>query len=81
MKKFIHWMYKNNLFIKYCIIYDSIYGCSKHYRCANSMWVVYVLSFTHRVIIDRCIDDTGHGIIIVYGLMDLTRHTLNRNCA
>ena len=28
-KKCIHWMYDNKLFIKYSIIYDTIYGYSK----------------------------------------------------
>ena len=31
MKKFIHWMYYNDLFIKDGIIYDTTYGCRKQY--------------------------------------------------
>ena len=33
MKKFIHWMYEGNLFIKYGIIYDTTDGCIKQYIC------------------------------------------------
>ena len=61
MKGFIHWMYDNNLFIKYVIIYDTTYGCRKKYRCANAMWLLSVLGFTYRVIIDIWINDTGNG--------------------
>ena len=35
IKKFIHWMYENNLFINNGIIYDTTYGCSKQYICSN----------------------------------------------
>ena len=37
MEKLIHWIYDNNLFIKYGIIYDDAYRYSKQYRCVNSM--------------------------------------------
>ena len=45
MKKIINWMYNDNLFIKYGIICDTKYVCSKQYRCANEMWLLYVLEF------------------------------------
>ena len=60
MNKFIHWMYDNNLFIKYGIIYYTTCGCIKQYICVNSMWLLYVLEFTNRVIIDRLINDPSH---------------------
>ena len=37
MKKFIHCMYKNNLFINDGLIYDTNDGCRKQYRCVNTM--------------------------------------------
>ena len=43
MKDFIHWIYDNNLFMKYDIIHDTIYGCGKQYRCENLMWLLFVL--------------------------------------
>ena len=52
MKNFIHWMYENNLLINYGIIYDTTDGCSKQYRCENEMWILSVLEFTNRTIID-----------------------------
>ena len=60
-KNFIHSMYANNLFIKDGIIYNTTYGCSKQYICANAMQLSYVLYFTHRVKIYKCINATGHG--------------------
>ena len=53
-------MYENNVFINYGIIYDTKDGCIKQYRCANSMWLLYVLLFIYRVIIHRCINAPGH---------------------
>ena len=51
MKIFIHWMYED-FFINYGIIYDTTDGCSKQYRCSNALWLLSVLEFTYRVIID-----------------------------
>ena len=45
VKKFIHWMYDTNLFIKDVIIYATTDGCIKQYQCENSMGVLSVLSF------------------------------------
>ena len=56
-------MYENNLFIKDVIIYNTKDWCSKQYRCVNAMWILYVLLFTHRVIIDKCINVPGDGRI------------------
>ena len=61
-------MYYNNLFIKNDKIYDNTYGCIKQYICANTMWILYVLLFTHRGIIDICINVQGHGRIKIYGI-------------
>ena len=61
IKKFIHWMNENNLFIKYSIIYDTKYEFSKQYICANTMWLLSVLEFTKIVILDRFINYPGHG--------------------
>ena len=68
IKKFIHWMYKNKLLIKYGMIYDTIYGCRRQYRRVNSMWLLSVLVFTNRVIIYRCIIAPGHGRSKIYGI-------------
>ena len=63
MKKFIHWIYEENLFIKDGIIYDTTDICSKKYRCENAVWVLFVLAFTHRVIIHGYINAPGRGRI------------------
>ena len=69
MKNFIHCMYKNNLFIKDNVIYDTIYGCINIYICANSMWLLYVLEFTNRGIIDIFSNATGCVRIKIYGII------------
>ena len=61
-------MYDNDFFIKYGIIYDTPDGCRKYYICANQMWLLYVLAFTYIVVIDTCINYTGHGISKICGI-------------
>ena len=61
-------MYENNLFIEDGIIYDTTYGFGKQYRCEDSMWILYVLAFKYRVIIDRCINDPVSFIIKIDGI-------------
>ena len=61
-------MYENILLIKDGIIYDNIDGCRKQYIYANEIWLLSVLEFTYRVIIDRCINVPGHGKIKIYGI-------------
>ena len=68
MKKLITWMYDNKLFIKDGIIYDTTDGCIKKYISENSMWLLYVLTFTYRVIIDIFISYPGQLIIKIYGI-------------
>ena len=60
MKVFIYWIYENNMFMEDGIIYDHTNGCSKQYRYKNPMCLFSVLKFTYRVIIDICIENTGH---------------------
>ena len=68
IKKFIHWIYENNLFIKYGIIYYTTYGCIKQYMCANEMWILSVLAFTYRVIIDIFVNSPGRGRRNIYSI-------------
>ena len=46
MEKFIHWISNDILFIKDGKIYYTIDGCSKQYRCENSICLFSVLEFT-----------------------------------
>ena len=61
-------MYDNNLFIKYVIIHNTKHGCIKQYRCANLMWLLYILPFISIVIPDRFIKSPGHGRSKIYGI-------------
>ena len=75
IKKLIHWMYVKILFINGVIPYDTTYGCIKQNRSENVMCQLYVLVFTHRVIIDRRINYSGHGTKKNMLLMDMTSRT------
>ena len=68
MKKFINWMYNENLVINDGIIYNTTDGCSKQYICANSLWNLLVLLFTYTVVINRYINAPVHEIIKIYGI-------------
>ena len=50
------------------IIYNTTDGCSKQYRCANSMWMFSILAFTLIVIIDILNNAPGSGIIKIDGI-------------
>ena len=54
MIKFIHWMYEHNLFIKCGIIFVTKDVCSKQCICENEIWLLSVLGFTYRVMVDIC---------------------------
>ena len=47
MKKIIHWMYENKLFINNGIIYDTTYGCRKQYMCVNVNMDNIHIEFSH----------------------------------
>ena len=68
MNNFINWIYDNNLFINYGIIYDTTDGCINQCRFSNAMWLLSVLVFTHKVIIDICINAPGHGRSKIYSI-------------
>ena len=70
IKKFIHWIYANKFLINDGIIYDTTYGCSKQYRCINEIWLIYVLEFTHRLIIYESINSQGRVRRKIYGIYE-----------
>jgi hypothetical protein len=43
------------------VIYDTTDGCTKHYRCYNSIYLLSKLSMQYQIIIDRCVSIPGHG--------------------
>ena len=54
-------MYKNNLFIKDGIIYDTTDVCINKYRFANAIWLLSLLVFTYIVKLDKFVISTGRG--------------------
>ena len=64
----IYCMYELNLFTKDGIVYDNADICSKQCRCANTLRLLSVLSFTCIVIIHGYIDAPGNGRSKIYGI-------------
>ena len=42
------------------------------------MWILSVLTFTHRVIIDRCVIDPGHGKSKIYVINGVNKTTFRK---
>ena len=61
-------MYEENFLINYGIIYDTGYGCIKQHICANALYILSVLEFTYRVIIDRLINYPVNERSKLYGI-------------
>ena len=61
-------MFENNFSIKYGIVYDTVDGYSKKYRCTHAMWLISTLAFTYRVIIYICINAPVHDRSKIYGI-------------
>ena len=68
MKCFFHWMYENNFFITYNIIYDTKDGCKNKNWCANAMWLLSVVEFTYIMIIYIWNNTPGRRISKVDGI-------------
>ena len=81
MKKFIHWMYYENLLIKDDMNDNTADGCIKQYICTNALWLFLVLKFTYIVVIDRCSNDPRHGIRKINGINVSDKSYLRHKCA
>ena len=55
-------------FIKDGILYETIDGCRKQYIFTDSIWILSVLDFTYRGILDRFINSPVCGRIKIYGI-------------
>ena len=49
-------------------IWENIYGCAEHYRCATALYLMSMLSQAFSVIIDHGISASGNGRELVDGL-------------
>ena len=79
MRKSIHCMYEVNLFTKDGIVYDNTYRCSKQWRCANTLRLLLVLSFTRILIIHGYSNAPGYGRSKIYGINKSDKSYLRKN--
>ena len=52
------------------IIWDNIYVCDEHYKCATALYLLYILLKSYSRIIDRGISAPINVRDVVYGLND-----------
>ena len=48
-------------------VWDQTYGCAKQYRCSIAYYLMYYLSTSYQIVLDRAVDTPGHGNDIVNG--------------
>ena len=41
-------------------MWDQTDGCSKQYRCSLAYYLIYFLSKSYKIVLDRAIDKPGH---------------------
>ena len=48
-------------------MWDQIYGCAKKYRCYIAYYLMYILSKSYQIVLDRAVDTPGHGKDVLDG--------------
>ena len=48
-------------------MWDQTDGCAKQYRCSVAYYLMYYLSTSYKIVLDRYVDTPGHGKDVVYG--------------
>ena len=46
-------------------MWDQIDGCAKYYRCFIAYYLMYFLSKSYQIVLDRAVDTPGHGKDVV----------------
>ena len=46
---------------------DQAYGCAKQYRCSIAYYLMYYLSESYQIVLDRAVDTPGHGKDVLDG--------------
>ena len=57
---------------------DNTDGCSKQYRCGTALYLLSVLAYVHRIIINRMINAPGHGKGMIDGLNAVDKQFIRR---
>ena len=48
-------------------MWDQTDGCANQYRCSIAYYIIYFLSESYQILIDRTVDTLGHGKYVVDG--------------
>ena len=48
-------------------MWDQTDGCAKQYRCSIAYYMMYFLSKSYQIVLDRAVDTPGHGNYVVDG--------------
>ena len=48
-------------------MWDKTDGCAKQYRCSIAYNLMYFLSKSYQIVVDRAVDTTGNGKYVVDG--------------
>ena len=48
-------------------MWDQTYGCAKQYRCSIDYYLIYFLSKSYQIVLDRAFDTPVHGKDVVDG--------------
>ena len=49
-------------------MWDQTDGCAKQYRCSIAYYLMYYLSTSYKIVLDRAVDTPGHGKDVLDGL-------------
>ena len=48
-------------------MWDQTYGCAKQYRCSIAYYLMYYLSKSYQIVLDRAVDTPDHGKDVLDG--------------
>ena len=49
-------------------MWDQTDGCAKQYRCSIAYYLMYFISKSYQIVLDRAVDTPDHGNYVVDGL-------------
>ena len=52
-------------------MWDQTYGCAKQYKCSIAYYLMSFLSKSYHIVIDKSVDEPGHGKYLVDGFNDV----------
>ena len=64
-------MFDKKQMIRGGTMWDQTDGCAKQYRCSIAYYLMYFLSKSYQIVLDRYVDTPGHGKDVVDGFNDV----------